>query len=107
MDKETIDNYTVFPVALRYMNKWWKRFYKDNKAIVWAAIVSIILAAGILIKVPDEVTRFTLIMPIFAGFILFSILVTSDEELEDETNDEGKEKTESKPKPKIKKFSKK
>lgn len=92
------------------MNNWWNRFYKDNKAIVWAAIVSIILAGGILIKVPDEVTRFTLIMPIFAGFILFSILVTSDEELGDETNDEGKEKTEkheSKLKQKSKKFSKK
>lgn len=92
------------------MNIWWKRFYKENKAIVWAAAVSIILAIGILIKVPDEVTRFTLIMPIFAGFILFSILVTSDEELEDETADEKEEKPEkheSKPKPKTKKFSRK
>ena len=63
---------------------WWNRFYKDNKAIVWAAAIGIILSLGVLWKVPDEVTRFTLIMPIFAGFILFSILVTSDEELEGE-----------------------
>lgn len=64
------------------MNKWWGKFYKDNKLIVWAGAVAIILSLGVLWKVPDEVTRFTLIMPLFAGFILFSILVTSDEELD-------------------------
>lgn len=64
--------------------KWWQKVYKNNKAIVWAAIVGIVLTLGVLWKVPDEVTRFTLIMPIFAGFILFSILVTADEELEEE-----------------------
>lgn len=64
--------------------KSWKTFYNGNKAIVWAAAIGVILSLGILWKVKDEVTRFTLIMPIFAGFILFSILVTADEELEDE-----------------------
>lgn len=64
--------------------KWWQKVYKNNKAIVWAAIVGIVLTLGVLWKVPDEVTRFTLIMPIFAGFILFSILITADEELGDE-----------------------
>lgn len=64
--------------------KWWQKVYKNNKAIVWAAIVGIVLTLGVLWKVPDEVTRFTLIMPIFAGFILFSILITADEELEGE-----------------------
>lgn len=63
---------------------WWNKFYKDNKWMVWAAGVAIILALGVLLKVKDEVTRFTLIMPIFAGFILFSILVTADEEFEGE-----------------------
>ena len=66
------------------MQKWWGKFYKENKAIVWAAMIAIVLSLGILWKVKDEVTRFTLIMPIFAGFILFSILVTADEEFEDE-----------------------
>lgn len=75
------------------MNKWWNKFYKENKAIVWAAAVSVILALGILWKVKDEVTRFTLIMPIFAGFILFSILITADEELEDEPHDKSKKKS--------------
>lgn len=87
------------------MKLWWDKFYKDNKWIVWAAGVSIVLALGVLWKVKDEVTRFTLIMPIFAGFILFSILVTADEEFE------GEEKKEDLPaqagKPKAKKSSKK
>lgn len=60
----------------------WNKFYKDNKWMVWAAVVSLVLALGVLWKVQDEVTRFTLIMPIFAGFILFSILVTADEEFD-------------------------
>lgn len=75
------------------MKKWWRKFYQDNKAIVWAAGIAIVLTLGILIKVKDEVTRFTLIMPIFAGFILFSILITSDEELEEEKGGEEKKQT--------------
>ncbi|OIO14453.1 hypothetical protein COV53_04650 [Candidatus Gottesmanbacteria bacterium CG11_big_fil_rev_8_21_14_0_20_37_11] len=74
------------------MNKWWHKFYSENKTMIWAAIVAIILSLGILWKVKDEVTRFTLIMPVFAGFILFSILITSDEELEDKTDEDADEK---------------
>lgn len=70
------------------MNTSWGKFYANNKAIVWAAVIALIITAGILLKVKDEVTRFTLIMPIFAGFILFSILVTADEDLEDEQEKE-------------------
>ncbi|KKS96125.1 MAG: hypothetical protein UV73_C0012G0153 [Candidatus Gottesmanbacteria bacterium GW2011_GWA2_43_14] len=66
------------------MNKKLREVYKNNKAIVWAGAVAVILALGVLVTVKDEVTRFTLIMPIFAGFILFAILITPDEELEDE-----------------------
>lgn len=61
--------------------------------MVWAAVIAIVVSIGILIKVPDEVTRFTLIMPIFAGFILFSILVTPDEELEGKVSAETKKET--------------
>lgn len=75
------------------MDRWWKSFYTNNKTIVWAAAVSVILTAGILLKVKDEVTRFTLIMPIFAGFILFSILVTPDEELEDKPEEKEQDQT--------------
>jgi hypothetical protein len=66
------------------MKQWFANFYKNNKAISWAAIIAIIITLGVLIKVNDEVTRFTLIMPVFAGFILFSILITPDEAFEDE-----------------------
>ena len=66
-----------------------KKIYQDNKSIVWAAVLGIIITVGILFKVQDEVTRFTLIMPVFAGFILFSILVTADEELEEENGIDG------------------
>lgn len=65
------------------MKKWWEKFYKENRAIVWAFGAAVIITLGILVKVKDEVTRFTLIMPVFAGFILFSILMTADEELEE------------------------
>ena len=80
------------------MQKWWNKFYKENKVIVWAAGVAILLSLGVLLKVKDEVTRFTLIMPIFAGFILFAILTTADEELEEgeaktQVKKEGKKKS--------------
>jgi hypothetical protein len=79
------------------MQKWFMAFYKNNKAIVWAAVIAVLISLGVLFKVKDEVTRFTLIMPIFAGFILFSILITPDEELEDKPK---KEETTEKPKSK-------
>lgn len=68
------------------MPKWWSSFYKGNKAIVWAGVVAIVLSILVLLIVRDEITRFTLIMPLFAGFILFSILITPEEELEESTN---------------------
>lgn len=86
------------------MARWWNKFYKDNKWMVWAGGVSIVLALGVLLKVKDEVTRFTLIMPIFAGFILFSILITADEEFEGEKT---VKKDPSQPAGKSKKSSKK
>jgi hypothetical protein len=73
------------------MKKWWSKFYKENKPIIWAFVIGVILSLGVLLKVKDEVTRFTLIMPIFAGFILFSILITADEDLEDEKEDKEEE----------------
>ena len=64
--------------------------YKNNKLIVWAAGFCVLLTLAVLVIIKDEVTRFTLIMPIFAGFILFSILVTPDEELEDKVKPKAK-----------------
>lgn len=74
------------------MNKKLREIYKNNKLMVWAAVVAIVLSLAVLVIVKDEVTRFTLIMPIFAGFILFSILITPDEELEDNPLEEESEK---------------
>jgi phosphoglycerol transferase MdoB-like AlkP superfamily enzyme len=68
------------------------KIYDENKAMVWAGIVGIVLILGILFKVKDEVTRFTLIMPVFAGFILFSILTATDEQLGDTPEESEKEK---------------
>ncbi len=73
------------------MKKCCQKFYQENKLIVWAAVIALILTAAILLKVKDEVTRFTLIMPIFAGFILFSILITADEELDEEDSKQSPE----------------
>lgn len=81
----------------------WKKFYQNNKMMVLSAVVAIVLSGAVLIAVKDEVTRFTLIMPIFAGFILFSILTTPDEELEDAPKEEEKESK----KPPHKKLSRK
>lgn len=78
----------------------WKKIYENNKIVVWAAVLAIVLSLGVLFKIKDEVTRFTLIMPLFAGFILFSILVTPDEELEDEQKTETAEKSVGKPRQK-------
>jgi len=33
-----------------------EKFYKENKAIVWAAVVAVLFTLGILWKVKDEVT---------------------------------------------------
>lgn len=71
-----------------------KKIYTENKLMVWAAVIAVIVALGILVKVKDEVTRFTLIMPVFAGFILFSILTATDEQLGDTPDDEKSEKKE-------------
>lgn len=78
------------------MGKKLKEFYKNNKAVTIAALIGVVLTVGILVIVPDEVTRFTLIMPVFAGFILFSILITDDDELEDKPKENNTSKKPSK-----------
>lgn len=53
--------------------KWYKPF-------VIPGIIALSLVGVVLIFVKGEIDRFTLIMPIFAGFILYSILTLPDEE---------------------------
>lgn len=53
--------------------QWYKPF-------IIPGVIAIGLAIAVLIFVKGEIDRFTLIMPIFAGFILYSILTLPDEE---------------------------
>lgn len=52
--------------------KWYKSF-------IIPGIVALVLAGAVLLFVKSEIDRFTLIMPIFAGYILYMILTTPDE----------------------------
>lgn len=53
--------------------KWYSSF-------IIPAIIALILVALVFIFVKGEIDRFTFIMPIFAGFILYMILTLPDEE---------------------------
>lgn len=53
--------------------KWYQPF-------IIPGIIALILMAVVLIFVKGEIDRFTLIMPIFAGYILYMILTIPDEE---------------------------
>lgn len=54
-------------------NKWYKQFIAPG-------IVALVLIILVLIFVKGEIDRFTFIMPIFAGFILYNILILPDED---------------------------
>ncbi|MCL5019008.1 MAG: hypothetical protein M1426_00820 [Patescibacteria group bacterium] len=53
--------------------KWYKPF-------IVPGVIALVLAGGVLIFVRGEIDRFTLIMPIFAGYILYMILTSVDDE---------------------------
>lgn len=53
--------------------KWYQSF-------IIPGIIALVAIGAVLIFVKAEVDRFTLIMPIFAGFILYNILTLPDEE---------------------------
>ncbi len=65
------------------INKKQEAWYKP---FILPGLVAVILAVVVLVLVKNEIDRFTLIMPIFAGYILYMILTTPDEE-EEETED--------------------
>lgn len=54
-----------------------KNWYKP---FVLPGVVALILTGIVLILVPGEVDRFTMIMPIFAGYILYMILTAVPDE---------------------------
>lgn len=53
--------------------KWYQPF-------IVPGIIALVLAGAVLIFVKGEIDRFTLIMPIFAGYILYMILTSVDDE---------------------------
>lgn len=55
--------------------KWYQPF-------IVPGIIALVLAGAVLIFVKGEIDRFTLIMPIFAGYILYMILTAVDDEEE-------------------------
>lgn len=59
--------------------KWYQPF-------IIPGIIALILAGAVLIFVKGEIDRFTLVMPIFAGYILYMILTAVDDEEEKENN---------------------
>jgi lipopolysaccharide export LptBFGC system permease protein LptF len=47
--------------------------------IFWISLVVMLLAVGIIMVIfKDGVTRFTLVMPVFAGFLFWNILNLED-----------------------------
>lgn len=57
-----------------------KKIIHENKTMVYSAVVAILAGIIILVFVHKEVDRFIFIMPIFAGWILFNILMLPEEE---------------------------
>ena len=56
---------------------------KENKVMVYSGVIAVIAVLLILLLVKQEVDRFVFIMPVFAGWILFNILMLPDDETED------------------------
>lgn len=52
--------------------------------MVISGTIAVIVICGVLVFVKSEVDRFIFSMPIFAGWILFNILMLPDEKLDDE-----------------------
>jgi hypothetical protein len=47
--------------------------------IFWISLIIAILVSGVIMLVfKDGVTRFTLVMPVFAGFLFFNILMLEE-----------------------------
>lgn len=82
------------------MNKLIK-FLKEDKHFSISLLIAIVIILAILLFVKDEITRFTLAMPVFAGWILYNILMLEDEK--DEPKKKATKKKTTKKKSKAKK----
>lgn len=56
------------------------KFLKTDKHFSISLLIAVVVILGILIGIKDEITRFTLAMPVFAGWILYNILMLEDED---------------------------
>lgn len=54
-----------------------KNWYKP---FIVPGVIALILIGIVMIVIPGEIDRFTLVMPIFAGYILFMILTAIPDE---------------------------
>lgn len=71
-----------------------KKFISENKSFVISFTVFVAASVVVLVFIKDEVTRFTFIMPLFAGFILYNILTLPlDEENGEEQEGVKRDKT--------------
>ncbi|MBI3282836.1 hypothetical protein HYZ70_02060 [Candidatus Curtissbacteria bacterium] len=59
-----------------------KKFYRENKIMVISGVIALTAIVAVLLFIRSEVDRFIFSMPIFAGWILFNILMLPDEEQE-------------------------
>lgn len=57
-----------------------KKLIENNKVMVYSGVVALAGVVLVLVFVKQEVDRFIFIMPLFAGWILFNILMLPDEE---------------------------
>jgi hypothetical protein len=62
-----------------------QKIINENKTMVYSGGVALLGILLVLLFIRQEVDRFIFIMPIFAGWILFNILMLPDEDLEDST----------------------
>ncbi len=49
-----------------------------NKVFWISLIIAVLVSAAITVVFKDPVTRFTLVMPVFCGFLFFNILSLED-----------------------------
>lgn len=67
-----------------------QKIINQNKAMVYSGVIAILGVIVVLVTVHREVDRFIFIMPIFAGWILFNILLLPDDEEAEEMKETHK-----------------
>ncbi|MBI4037711.1 hypothetical protein HY382_01535 [Candidatus Curtissbacteria bacterium] len=66
-----------------------EKFGIDRNFLISGAI-ALVAVAVILVIFKDSTTRFTFVMPVFAGFIFYNILTSKDLDKEDDAEEKSK-----------------